>query len=278
MYAKNNSITLSIHGHRGCRGLMPENSLAAFRHAAEIGVDYLELDVVIADGQRVLISHEPWFNPEITTIPHGLQLKSEDLQLVNFFNSRIDFIQQFDCGIKPHPRFLEQEKVTVQKPLLIDLINMLSSNHMEHIGLNIEIKSSLEQEQRGFQPPFHLFVDLVVRELMAGNCKKVILQSFDIRVLQYLQTLHLPFDLAFLVEYDENYRHQIDLLGFFPHVYAPHYSYVSAEMVNDLHSDQIKVIPWTVNNLNVINKMIALNVDGIISDYPDRVLMALNRS
>ncbi|MFO0414793.1 MAG: glycerophosphodiester phosphodiesterase family protein, partial [Bacteroidota bacterium] len=122
----NQSIMLAdqfdLQGHRGCRGLMPENTIPAMLHAMDLGVTTLELDVVISADGKVVVSHEPWMSSEIATKEDGKQVIHAEEKNLNLFRMNYTEIQKFDVGLKPHPRFPDQKKMKVVKPLLTDVI------------------------------------------------------------------------------------------------------------------------------------------------------------
>src|SRR5688572_8669254 len=97
-------------GHRGCRGLMPENSIPAMMKALEIGVSTLEMDAVITKDNQVILSHEPFFNHEITTKPNGEAVTEAEEKSLNIYRMTYSETQQYDVGLKPHPRFPNQQK------------------------------------------------------------------------------------------------------------------------------------------------------------------------
>ncbi len=97
-------------GHRGCRGLMPENTIPAMLKAIDLGVTTLEMDVVITKDKKVILSHEPFFGNEITTRPDGSYIKFTEEQHYNIYQMNYDEVIKYDVGMKPHPRFPQQQK------------------------------------------------------------------------------------------------------------------------------------------------------------------------
>lgn len=267
----------NVQGHRGCRGLMPENTVPAFLHAIEMGCNTIELDVVICNGSNVLVSHEPWFNHEIITQPNGNLLTEDEGKSFNLFKMSYEEIFLFDAGEKFHNRFPLQKKLKVHKPLLKDVFASVKNYCTEHGKslpyINIEIKSSKEQEEKNYQPSFELFASLVMEEILLYYKKEfTIVQSFDVRILQFIKNKFHDQTLALLIEYNNDYNGAIKQLGFNPHIYSCHYSDIEEKMIADLHSQFIKVIPWTVNHVEDMKQLIEWNVDGIITDYPDVLL------
>ena len=116
-------VTFDIQGHRGCRGLMPENTIPAMITAIDLGVTTLELDVVVTKDKKVIVSHEPWFGRDITTKPDGSYMGEREEKRFNIYWMTYEQTRTFDVGIKPHPRFPQQQKMKVTKPLLTEVID-----------------------------------------------------------------------------------------------------------------------------------------------------------
>ncbi|HVG13902.1 MAG TPA: glycerophosphodiester phosphodiesterase family protein, partial [Chitinophagaceae bacterium] len=133
-----------IQGHRGCRGLMPENTIPAMLKAMDLGVTTLEMDVVISGDKKVVVSHDVYFHEAITTAPNGKFLATEESTKLLLYGIPYDSIKKYDVGLKPHPSFPRQEKIPVSKPLLQDLLNATEAYATKKglsIRYNIEIKS-----------------------------------------------------------------------------------------------------------------------------------------
>jgi glycerophosphoryl diester phosphodiesterase len=264
-----------IEGHRGCRGLMPENTIPAMMKALELGVTTLEMDAVITKDKEVILSHEPFFNHEISTGPDGKPVTEQDERNLNIYKMTYAQTQSYDVGLKPHPRFPNQKRLKATKPLLREVIDNVEAYHKLKGGrpvfYNIETKS-----QPGTDNTYHPAPEEFVRRLMevvnsAKISDRVIIQSFDFRTLQVVHKRYPGVRTAALIEdFDKrSLEEQLKVLGFKPTIYSPAYSLVTKELVTKCHDRQIKVIPWTVNNKEAIEKLKELGVDGIISDYPD---------
>jgi len=177
--------------------------------------------------------------------------------------------------MKPHPRFPQQQKIKVYKPLLSDVFDsvkkyMLSSKRPFPF-FNIETKC-LPATDNLYHPEPAEFVDLlmkVIREKQMENY--VIIQSFDFRSLQYLHQHYPNIQTAMLIEaYDKrSLDEQIKALGFIPTIYSPENSLVNKLLIEKCHQQNIKVIPWTVDDAKKINELKEMGVDGIITDYPN---------
>jgi glycerophosphoryl diester phosphodiesterase len=265
-----------LQGHRGCRGLMPENTIAAFLKAVDLGVNTLEMDVVITKGNEVLVSHEPFMNSEFCLDQQGNLIPFEDERKLNIYQMDMSEIVNFDCGTKLHPRFPEQRKMSATKPLLSDVFDAIES-YTAQMGLapmryNIEIKSEVELDNI-YQPEPTTFSDLVYGVVDKHvTWDRVTIQSFDFRILQYYHKFYPDVTLAVLVENNDGVERNLSTLGFLPQIYSCDYTLMTERDVKALHSKKMKVIPWTVNDVPDMKRMLKWRVDGLITDYPNRFL------
>jgi glycerophosphoryl diester phosphodiesterase len=264
-----------IQGHRGCRGLMPENTIPAMIKALDLGVTTLEMDVVITKDKKVVLSHDQWFAQEITTKPDGTYMGEREERKFNIYWMTYDEVKTFDVGMKPHPRFAEQQKMKAIKPLLSDLVdsvrNYMMTRRKPFPYYNIETKSNPEFDGV-FQPKPDEFVELLMAVIKEKGIEDyTIIQSFDFRTLQYLHEHYPNIMTAMLIEdFDKrSLNDQLKALGFTPTIYSPDYSLVNKSLIKKCHQQNIKVIPWTVNDKETINKLKTMGVDGIITDYPN---------
>ena len=265
-----------MQGHRGCRGLMPENTIPAMLKAMEMGVTTLELDIVFTKDKKAILSHEPFFNHEITTKPDGNYVTAAEERSLNIYKMTYAETQRYDVGMKPHPRFPKQEKIKVTKPLLTDLIDsinkyMPASGRRHYPFLNIETKTQPGTDNI-YHPAPEEFVELLMAVIREKKIEQyVIIQSFDFRTLQYLHKKYPSVKTVMLIEdFDKTaFEDQLKKLGFNPDIYSPNYLLVNEDLVKKCHEKEIKIIPWTVNDQALIKKFRAMGVDGIITDYPD---------
>lgn len=262
-------------GHRGCRGLMPENTIPAFLKALDLGVNTLEMDVVFTQDNKAILSHEPFFNHEITTLPNGEFVLEANEKALNIYKMPYAEVLKYDVGLKPHPRFSQQFKMAVHKPLLTQMIDTLEkyakANKKQAPHYNIETKTMPETDDI-FHPKPKEFVDLLVAIIFEKKIeKRVIIQSFDIRTLKYLHQKHPEIKTALLVEdFDKKeFAQQLLDLGFTPTIYSPALELVTPELVATCKAKKVKLIPWTVNDGKTMKKLLKMGVDGMISDYPN---------
>jgi glycerophosphoryl diester phosphodiesterase len=263
-------------GHRGCRGLMPENTIPAMLKALEFGVTTLEMDASITKDEQVVLSHEPFFNHEITTKPDGSYIDEKEERNYNMYKMTYEEVKKFDVGMKPHPRFPQQQKIKAVKPRLADLFDsinayMMTSRRTAMPLYNIETKC-LPATDNIYHPEPEPFVEALMKVIMEKGMEKyVTIQSFDFRSLQYLHRYYPNMQTAMLIEDDDKtpFDEQLKKLGFTASIYSPHFSLVTPQLVKQCHAKNMRLIPWTVNDKNEIERLKDMGVDGIISDYPN---------
>jgi glycerophosphoryl diester phosphodiesterase len=269
------SDSIDVQGHRGARGLLPENTVPSFLRALELGVTTLEMDVVVsADGELVL-SHEPWFSSEICSTPNGHQITPDREKEHNIFRLTMEEIAAYDCGSRGNPRFPRQESMAVSKPTLREVIRRAEAYREEYdlaeFDYNIETKSRPEWDGV-YHPDPDLFAELLHRVVTEeGILARTTLQSFDVRTLQWARENDPSWRLVLLIARDSDIGvdAHLDRLGFNPYAYSPDYRLVDAIMVQRVQELGMKLIPWTVNTSEEMQHLISLGVDGIITDYPD---------
>lgn len=267
---------IPVHGHRGARGLLPENTIAGFLEAARLGVQALEIDVVISKDLQVVVSHEPWMNELFCTQPNGSEIESNSKEKYNLYQMPFGDITAFDCGLKVNPEFPFQKSLPSRKPLLSEVIcvieDYINKNSLSPIIYNIEIKSD-PSEYGIFQPDPETFVWVLFKVLLRFNITdRVIIQSFDVTVLQEVRKRYPGSSIGLLIENAKELKSNIEDLGFTPSFYNPDFHLVNEKLVSELHSKHIKIIPWTVNEITDMQQLIGMGVDGLITDYPDRAL------
>lgn len=254
---------------------MPENTVAAMKKAIDLGVTTLEMDAVITKDGQVVLSHEPFFNHEITTKPDGSPVSEAEEKSLNIYRMPYAEVKTFDVGRKPHPRFPRQQKLPAVKPLLSEVIDTVKAYCQQKAvappQFNIETKSQSATDGV-YHPAPAEFVEKLMGVIKEKGTEAVtIIQSFDFRTLQYLHQHYPGMRTSMLVE-DHDKRSLDSLLqalGFAPTIFSPAVELVTKEVVEQCHQKGIKVVPWTVNESVEMTRLIGLKVDGIISDYPD---------
>jgi glycerophosphoryl diester phosphodiesterase len=286
-----------LQGHRGARGLLPENTLPAFRKALEIGVDTIECDMGITKDGVVVLVHDLRLNPDITRGPGGRWLDGPGPAVADLTFAEL---QQYDVGrIRPGTKyaqdFAQQQPVDGARiPRLSDLFELVKSSGNAKVGINCETKVD-PTDPAATRPPAE-FARRVIEEIRrAGMDARVTVQSFDWSTLQVVQKEAPGIRTAYLSS-PRTLAPRSDggpspwLAGFAPErhgsvpgavkaaggkVWSPNQAYLSPERVAEAHALGLEVIPWTVNDPAMMRKLIDMGVDGIISDRPDLVREAL---
>jgi glycerophosphoryl diester phosphodiesterase len=262
-------------GHRGCRGLLPENTVPAMLKALDLGVTTLEMDVVITRDGQLILSHEAFFNHEISTQPNGQRVTEAEERNLNIYRMTYEQVKTYDVGLQPHPRFPRQQKMKAVKPRLADVFDAVAQ-YMQtakrpYPFFNIETKC-LPNTDNIYHPEPGALVEALIKVIQAkGMAQYVTIQSFDFRSLQYLHQHYPHIKTAMLIEDTDllPFEEQLKKLGFTANVYSPHHSLVTDKLVQQCHARQMLLIPWTVNDKPTIDRLKAMGVDGIITDYPD---------
>lgn len=273
-----NPTTMEINefdwqGHRGCRGLLPENTIPAFLKALNLQVNTLEMDVAVSKDHQIIVSHEPWMSGNICLTPDSERINEEEKYKI--YEMDYSLISTFDCGSLGNHRFPKQEKMLTHKPSLVSVFEAceqyISQKNFDLVKYNIEIKSKPEWDNI-YTPTPDIFSDLLVNEIKSSNIniERFVLQSFDIRILQYIHQKHPEFILALLIEKPyEDTAELVNQLGFKPQILSPYYKLLNQNNIEIAHQMGMKVIPWTVNETFEMQQLIEWGVDGIITDYPD---------
>ena len=284
---------LDIQGHRGARGLVPENTLPAFERAIDLGVTTVELDVAVTRDGVVVISHDASLNPDITRGPDGAFLTApgpviRDLayqELIRYDVGRLNPARNYAKS------FPEQAPVDGTRiPKLSELFELARRKGADRLRFNVEIKSDPTRAELSLVPePFARRVIEVVRA--AGVQSRTTIQSFDWRPLQAVQRLAPEIGTAYLTAQAKGFDtvaepsawtagFRLSDHGSVPKMvraaggrtWSPRYQDVDEAILKEAHAAGVRVVVWTVNDPEAIEKMLALGVDGIISDRPDIVM------
>jgi glycerophosphoryl diester phosphodiesterase len=270
----NSEKQIDIQGHRGCRGLFPENSLPAFEKAIDLGVNTLELDIAITKDSEVVVSHEPFMSRTICYNPEGEVIDESMDMKFNLYQMTHQEIKQFDCGSKFHPDYPNQKKVRTYKPLLAEVFELVKSKNSV-ARFNIEIKS--KPEYYGIYTPHpQAYVKLVLEVIKKHDMlSRVNLQSFDLEILKEIHRQDPKMKVALLVDGDETIEGKLKALSFMPEIISPYFELLNADIVKDYQAQGFQIIPWTINQESDMKRMITWKVDGIITDYPGLLIKLL---
>ena len=284
-------------GHRGARGLAPENTLEGFAVALAIGVTTLELDLAMTRDDVLVVSHDRRLNPDHTRGPDGKFLDAEGPPIRSLTLAEL---RRYDVGrLRPGTdyakSFPEQRPVDGARiPPLAELFDLVKRAGADHVRFNIETKITPTSGDETPDPEkFAAALASAVRE--AGLSKRVSVQSFDWRTLMAMKRIAPEIARVCLtaeaINFDTIKRGEPgpspwtagldidDFAGSVPRmaghancsVWSPLYRNVKPEDIAVARSLWMAVIPWTVNERADMERLIALGVDGIITDYPDRL-------
>ena len=267
----NAAQAFDLQGHRGARGHAPENTLPGFERALAMGVTTLELDVGVTRDGVVVIHHDRALNPDITRGADGAWIATP-APLIRSLS--FEELQRYDVGrIRPGSeyarRFPHQQALDgARVPRLAELFARAGAS----VRFNVETKISPDAPHDTLPPePFARALIDEVRK--AGVEKRTTIQSFDWRTLKLVEREAPDIATAYLTERANSYPERVHAAG--GRIWSPDFTTLTPENVAAAKRLGLKIIPWTVNEKADIARMLELRVDGIISDYPDRVRQAL---
>jgi len=289
-----------LQGHRGARGLAPENTLPSFQKALDLGVNTLECDMAITRDGVVVVYHDQWLNPDITRDPDGQWLQGRGPAISDLSYAEL---QRYDVGrIKPGTEyarnFPEQQAIDGTRiPRLSDLFDLVRKSGNTNVGFDCETKLS-PLEPTASLPPEEFARRVIAEIRQGGMAERTMIQSFDWRALQVVQKLAPEIRTMYLSS-PRTLAKAADggpspwLAGFDPdrhggtvpqavhaaggRIWAPNQTYLTPALRAQARALAIRVIPWTVNDPAMVNKLLDMQVDGIISDRPDLVQRELRK-
>ena len=252
-----------VHGHRGCRAVRPENTLPAFEHALKVGVDALELDLCVTADDVLVASHDPFISEALCRGPAvGVPIRSLTYQQ----------LQQYDCGSLRNPNFPHQTPVPGTRIPTLDEILRLGGP--AGVWFNIETKM---RERPDLAPPPEKFAAMVLESVRRhGVASRTILQSFDYRSLRAMKKLDPKMRLAAL---DDIGREDFVTLARSAQadIISPRFDFVTSTKVVAAHAAGLEVVPWTANRPEEWRRLIAAEVDAIITDDPEALIAYLKQ-
>lgn len=296
--------TICAVGHRGAAGLRPENTMAAFARAIELGVDAIELDVLMSADNALVVHHDFSLHPETTRKADGERLKDRTMTQINRLT--LKKLQTFDVGrLKPNSRYASKYPDQVPSdgeriPLLRDVIQLVKNSSRECLQLWIEIKTSPEEPDK--TPAPEIVVQNVVALLKSENfTRRAKILSFDWRSLIHVQTIapsiptvYLTSDTkqfkaaSFMNPWESDWTAGFDIgkhAGSIPETiraaggswWAPKHTQLKAKQVKEAHRLGICIAVWTPSSKRTMQKMIEMGVDAVITNRPDFLITAIRR-
>ena len=267
-----NKTAFDLQGHRGARGHAPANTLPGFERALAFGVTTFELDVGVSRDGVVAIHHDRRLNPDLARGPDARWVAAPAALIRSL---GFDELQRYDVGrIRPGSeyahRFPRQQPIDGARiPALSELLERYRTGT---VRFNIELKLLPEAPDETLSPePFVRAVVAAVRK--AGMEARCTLQSFDWRAVKVVEREAREIATAYLTEQEDSDPHKVAAAG--ARTWSPDFRALTPETCTAARALGLRVIPWTVNEPGDIRRVLGLGVDGIISDYPDRVKKAL---
>jgi glycerophosphoryl diester phosphodiesterase len=277
-----------VQGHRGCRGLRPENTLAGFQHALALGVSTLEMDIAVsADGVPV-VHHDPALNPDITRGPDHAFLPAtgpliRSLQVADLAAFDVGRIR---AGTRYAADFPDQVPVDGARIPALDHVSTLVAGASLPVRMNIELKTFPDRLTLTVAPS--AMADAVMAVLDAhGLAARTTIQSFDWRSLDWLAANRPEISRAYLTSprtmdalwlggRDPGIRPAWQLVaGAGGTIWSPPWRTLTAPAVAEARAAGLAVLPWTVNEAPDMARLIDWGVTGIITDRPDRLRAVL---
>jgi len=265
---------IEVQGHRGARSVLPENTLAAFEYALQVGVDTLEFDLGVTSDDVVVVMHDQKINQTLCQYLDGSAIEHSKW----LHEMTLEDVKTIDCGAKPNPRFPQQSlRPQSQIPTLDEVFNLVHTSSLANaktVLFNIETKSDPKTPHA--QPePIH-FIELILPLIEKYDLvERVTIQSFDHRTLRAAKQLAPSITLSALFK-----DPPLDWLAATKEaqadVVSPYYKIIDRKSVAIMQAAGLKVIPWTANTETSWQTLIDYGVDGIISDDPEPLLKFLS--
>lgn len=268
-----------LQGHRGARGTAPENTLPGFAAALAVGVDTLELDAGVTRDGVVVIHHDRRLNPDIARGPDGRWIEAPGPLL-----RELDFkaLRRYDVGrLRPGSeyaaRFPEQAPADGARiPRLAELFALVRKAGNDEVRFNIETKISPAAPAETLPP--EAFARALVGEIRrAGVAARTTVQSFDWRTLHAVERAAPEIATVYLTGRRRGGSQPQAVHAAGGRIWSPHYEELDSAALIEARGLELKVVPWTVNEPGFIERFLDLGVDGLITDYPERVRAELTR-
>ena len=284
---------IKIYGHRGARGNLPENTLESFSFLFENEINAFETDILISKDLIPVITHDFRLDINMTKDAEGNWIKDENIKI---YDLTYEEILNYDVGSinklsRYGRRFLNQKSLENQKiPKLSDIFELINSNDIKDVVLNLEIKSTPIEDN--LTPSPKEMVSIIKKEIEKSNLdKKILISSFDWRILKEF-SIQMPNIVRGYLSFQQNtgvkiektvYKNSpwLDLTLEFNEydlprlikqlggkVWCPFYRDITKKNVDMAHEEGLVVNVWTVNKENDMIQMIKYGVDAIITDYP----------
>lgn len=274
--------SIDLQGHRGARGLRPENTIPAFQYAIDHKMVTLELDTNLTKDGNLIVHHDYIINSEICVDLQGNRPQPERILDMKFADLR-----NMDCGSNSNKEFPEQVPVPGTRLIslseLFDYVIKNENNHLNTRKINFNVEAKFDSIPN--QESIEIFTTILVNKIEeAGMVERTTVQSFALEALPMVKKLNqkLKTSALFKPSYFQGFLMALGLDSNRAEIIqktekagadyiSPHYRYISPSFVQTCHKKNIRVIPWTVNEEETMLTLLNYGVDGIISDYPNRL-------
>ena len=248
-----------IFGHRGCRGIYPENTIEGFKKAISFGVDGIELDVVVNKNQELVISHESYID---TNYCLTNKLDNESL---NIYKMNITEIQKIDCGSKFVKEFPNQLKVKERKPTFKEFKKELNEYNGD-ILFEIKCEYNLVNE---YFPEYENYAKIIFKETRySKHLDKIYFMSFNYKILNELFKI-MPNSKYIYLSSNKEFEKEMKLLNFEPFGVGLNYNIINQKTIDFVHNKKQVIYGWTINDQENSKSLTSMGLDGVITDYPN---------
>lgn len=268
---------IMLHAHRGGTGLMPENTIPAMLNGMKCGADYLELDLVFSKDQKIVVSHDVYMNMAFTLKPDGTTISKEENKKIKLCTMNYDSIAKYDVGSLDYPKFPEQKKIKVSKPLFSVMIDSMEAYAVKHKlpkpHYNVEIKNSWKLPNKPAKDSYYPTIEDAALRIVTllkekGIENRCLVQTFEAEMVTVLRKMYPGLTVGYLTA-KPNFDEDIKTIGFVPDYYNPQFEKVDIALVEKAHKAGAKIVPWIVQNAEDMKALLNMGVDGIITDYPN---------
>jgi glycerophosphoryl diester phosphodiesterase len=261
------SARIQVHGHRGARAVLPENTLPAFEYAIAQGVDVLELDVAVTKDDVLVVSHDPEMNPAFCAGPAGARTRV--IREMTFAELR-----QWDCGAKANPAYPRQKAIPGTRVPSLDEVYALAPRG----SFEFNVETKIFPHRPSVTPGPERFAELMLAAIRKHRLeRRVIVQSFDFRTLRALGRMAPEIRLSALIQFaPQEFVASAREAG--ATILSPNVKLVTPEKVKAAHAAGLQVVPWTANTEAEWKLLVDAGSDAIISDDPAGLIAYLKKT